>query len=48
MSRITFQPGRRALLRGLGACVALPSLESLAFAAPDKTNRLATTPGGMP
>jgi hypothetical protein len=42
--------GRRAFLRGLGACLALPTLESfvparsLAAAAP----RLATTTGGMP
>lgn len=38
---------RRSFLRGLGACVALPSLESVAFA--DKpASRLATTAAGRP
>ena len=52
MSRVSFRPGRRAFLRGLGACVALPSLESLlpASAAAQTTagRALAVTPGGMP
>lgn len=51
MSRLTIDPSRRAFLRGAGACVALPSLESLlpAVSATDKPARaLATTPGGMP
>jgi hypothetical protein len=47
MSR--FDPTRRALLRGLGACVALPSLEAFAAAAPAGKGRpLAVTKGGMP
>jgi hypothetical protein len=49
MNRLTFDPSRRAFLRGLGACVALPGLESLAPAAADKPARtLATTAGGQP
>ena len=47
MSRLTFDPSRRAFLRGLGACVALPSLESLAPAAGrGPPGRSATTAGG--
>ncbi|MBX9578804.1 MAG: DUF1552 domain-containing protein [Gemmataceae bacterium] len=44
------RPSRRAFLRGLGACVALPGLESLAPAAfpAVKGRPLAVTPGGMP
>jgi hypothetical protein len=41
-------PPRRAFLRGLGACVALPSLEAFAAARPPAGPRLATTPSGMP
>jgi hypothetical protein len=51
MTRLHFDPSRRAFLRGLGACVALPSLECLlpAASAADKPARaFATTPGGMP
>jgi hypothetical protein len=43
--------GRRAFLRGLGACVALPALEALqpiARAAAGATRPLGLTPGGMP
>jgi hypothetical protein len=48
-NRTAFRPNRRAFLRGLGACIALPSLESLAPASADKSARaLATTPGGQP
>lgn len=39
---------RRALLRGLGACVALPSLEAFAAARPPAGPRLAATAGGLP
>src|SRR5688572_33360293 len=47
MSRMTFPLDRRVFLRGLGACVALPSLECLLpAAAPARAP--ATTPGGMP
>jgi hypothetical protein len=44
------QPTRRAVLRGLGACVALPFLESLApvARAAGRGRPVATTPGGMP
>lgn len=50
MSRFQPDPTRRAFLRGLGACVALPSLESLTLAAGSARPgpALATTPGGMP
>src|SRR5687767_8190566 len=43
-----FDPGRRAFLRGLGACVALPSLEALLPATAAAAGKPATTPGGMP
>src|SRR5215204_3181477 len=44
---MSYRPDRRTLLRGLGACVALPWLESLLpAAAPPRAP--ATTPGGMP
>lgn len=51
MSHLSFDPSRRAFLRGLGACVALPSLECLlptAQAADQRARPLATTPSGMP
>ena len=47
MNRSSFDPSRRAFLRGLGACVALPSLETFARAG-GPARALATTPGGMP
>jgi hypothetical protein len=43
--------GRRAFLRGLGACLALPTLESFVparVASRPAAPRLATTTGGMP
>src|SRR5262245_37573334 len=51
MTRLHFDLSRRAFLRGLGACIALPSLECLlpAVSAADKpAGNLATTLGGMP
>ncbi len=44
---LRFDPSRRAFLRGLGALVALPSLEIFARAG-GPAKALATTPGGMP
>jgi hypothetical protein len=48
MSRFKPGPTRRAFLRGLGACVALPSLESLAAGADNPGPALATTAAGRP
>lgn len=48
MSQTSMHLSRRAFLRGLGACVALPSLESLGVAADGPRQALATTAGGMP
>jgi hypothetical protein len=47
MTRAVFDSSRRAFLRGLGVCVALPSLEAFAKAAA-KPTALATTAGGRP
>jgi hypothetical protein len=47
MSPLRFDLSRRAFLRGLGACVALPSLETFVRAG-GPAKALATTPGGMP
>jgi Protein of unknown function (DUF1552) len=45
---MTHRFGRRAFLRGLGACVTLPSLEALLPATAAAAGKPATTPGGMP
>jgi hypothetical protein len=45
---VTRPLSRRAFLRGVGACVALPSLESVAPAAAPPGPRLAATPTGRP